>query len=363
MMQLSIDRNQAKAQNIQVNDIFNTLQTYLGASFVNQYVLGGRLYRVYAQAEGTERSNPEDIGRLYVRSQDGNLVQLSTVVQVEKFTYPPIVTHYNVYPAIKIQGAPAPGYSTGQAIKAMEEVADQVLQPGFGYAWTGTAFQEQSSGGAAPIIFGLAFIMVFLVLAAQYESYVDPTIIMITVPLAILGALGAIMFRANVFQAGGVWPVVNNNIYAQVALVMLIGLASKNAILIVEFANQSLEIGMSITQAAIRAAEERLRPILMTAIAGLVGFWPLVIAKGAGAMSRWSLGTALFGGYLISTILSLFLVPVLYVVIKSLEERFLKPGKPGKPGKPEKPEQRQQPQVQKKEQAISTTFNSSTQNE
>jgi hydrophobe/amphiphile efflux-1 (HAE1) family protein len=354
MMQIEIDRNQAKAQNIQVSDIFNTLQTYLGASFVNQYVLGGRLYRVYAQAEGTVRSNPQDISRLYVRSQDGNLVQLSTLVQMEQFSYPPIVTHYNVYPSIKIQGAPAPGFSTGQAITAIEQVATQVLQPGFGYAWTGTAFQEQSSGGAAPIIFGLAFVMVFLVLAAQYESYIDPTIIMITVPLAILGALGAVVFRANVFQAGTVWPAVNNNIYAQVALVMLIGLASKNAILIVEFANQSLELGMSIPKAAIRAAEERLRPILMTAFAGLVGFWPLVIAKGAGAMSRWSLGTALFGGYLISTILSLFLVPVLYVTIKELEERFLKPGKPGKPDKPSKPEQPQPPQVQEeKEQAIS----------
>jgi hydrophobe/amphiphile efflux-1 (HAE1) family protein len=360
MMQISIDRNQAKAQNIQINNIFNTLQTYLGASFVNQYVLGGRLYRVYAQAEETVRSNPEDIGRLYVRSQDGNLVQLSNVVHMEKITYPPIVTHYNVYPSIKIQGAPAPGYSTGQAMKAMEEVADQVLQPGFGYAWTGTALQEQSSGGAAPIIFGLAFVIVFLVLAAQYESYVDPTIIMLTVPLAILGALGAIIFRANVFQAGGVWPMLNNNIYAQVALVMLIGLASKNAILIVEFANQSVEIGMSISQAAIRAAEERLRSILMTALSGLVGFWPLVIAKGAGAMSRWSLGTALFGGYLISTILSLFLVPVLYVVIKELEEHFLKPGKPGKPGNAERSEQ---PQVEDEKEHVLSKFQSSPQNE
>ncbi|MBO3464392.1 efflux RND transporter permease subunit, partial [Aetokthonos hydrillicola] len=356
MIQTSIDRNQAKAQNIQVNDIFNTLQTYLGARYVNQYVLGGRLYRVYAQAEGNVRSNPDDIGRLYVRSQDGNLVQMNTLVHLEKITYPPIITHYNIYPAIKLQGVPAPGFSSAQAIKAMEEVASQVLQPGFGFAWTGTAFQEKSSGGAAPIIFGLAFVMVFLVLAAQYESYVDPTIIMITVPLAILGALGAVMLRANVFQAGGVWPVVNNNIYAQVALVMLIGLASKNAILIVEFANQSRAIGMSITQAAVRAAEERLRPILMTAFAGLVGFWPLVIATGAGAMSRWSLGTALFGGYLISTILSLFLVPVLYVVIKSFEDRFLTPGKP-------KPKSSKQPPVpQEKGQPVSA-FESAPQNE
>ncbi|MUG98622.1 efflux RND transporter permease subunit [Scytonema sp. UIC 10036] len=354
MMQISIDRIQAKAQNVRVSDIFRTMQTYLGASYVNQYVLGGRLYRVYAQAEGTVRSNPDDISRLYVRSEDGNLVQLSTLVQMERLTYPPVVTHFNVYPSIKIQGSPASGYSTGQAIQAMEEVANQVLQPGFGFAWTGTAFQERSSSGAAPIIFGLAFVIVFLVLAAQYESYVDPTIIMITVPLAILGALGAIVFRANIFQQGSVWPTLNNNMYAQVALVMLIGLASKNAILIVEFANQSAALGMNYTKAAIRASEERLRPILMTAVSGLVGFWPLVIASGAGAMSRWALGTALFGGYLISTVLSLFLVPVLYVVIKDLEDRFLKPGKP--PGSAQRPETPQQ----QKEQALPAFRGAST---
>ena len=326
IMQLSIDRNQAKAQNINIDDIFGTMQTYLGGNYVNQYVLGGRLYRVYAQAEGSFRSNTSDISRLYVRSQDGNLVQMSTLVRTEQNSYPPIITHYNVYPAIKLQVVPAPGFSTGQAIAAMEEVAAQVLQPGFSYEWTGTALQEKSSGGAAPIIFGLAFVIVFLVLAAQYESYTDPIIILLTVPLAILGALGAIVFRANVFQAGGVWPVINNNIYAQVALVMLIGLASKNAILVVEFANQARGLGMSITQAAIRAAEERLRPILMTALAGLLGFYPLVVASGAGSMSRWALGTSLVGGYGFSTILSLFLVPILYVVIKSLEDRFLRPG-------------------------------------
>lgn len=322
MMQVDIDRNQAKAQNIAINDIFSTMQTYLGANYVNQFVLSGQLYRVYAQAMGELRSDPSALEQLYVRSRDNRLVQLSNVVRLIPITYPPIVTHYNIYPAIKIQASPAQGYSTGQAMQAMEEVAQQVLKPGFGYEWTGTAYQERTSGSAAPLIFGLAFIVVFLVLAAQYESYIDPTIIMITVPLAILGALGAIVFRANALQANGVYPVVNNNIYTQVALVMLIGLASKNAILIVEFANQSRELGMNIVQSAIRAAEERLRPILMTAVAGLVGFLPLVIAKGAGAMSRWSLGTALFGGYLISTLLSLFLVPVLYVMIKQWEDRW-----------------------------------------
>ncbi|MEH1835399.1 MAG: efflux RND transporter permease subunit [Nostoc sp.] len=355
IMQVSIDRNQAKAQNINIDDIFGTMQTYLGGNYVNQYVLGGRLYRVYAQAEGSFRSNPGDISRLYVRSQNGNLVQMSTLVRTEQISYPPIVTHYNVYPAIKINVAPAPGYSTGQAIAAMEEVAKQALQPGFEYEWTGTAFQEKSSGGAAPIIFGLAFVIVFLVLAAQYESYIDPLIILMTVPLAILGALGAIVFRASVFQAGGVWPVINNNIYAQVALVMLIGLASKNAILIVEFANQSRELGMNITQAAIRAAEERLRPILMTALAGILGFYPLVVASGAGAMSRWALGTALLGGYTFSTILSLFLVPVLYVIIKNLEDRFLRPGRPSKPGA--SADKSPTESTQNQEEVATTTFN------
>jgi hydrophobe/amphiphile efflux-1 (HAE1) family protein len=331
--EITIDRDQLQAQNVDMRSVFNTLQTYLGSAFVNQFVLDGRLYRVFAQAEPEFRANPGDISRFYVRSRSGANIPLAGLVNLKETTYPPIVTNFNLYPSIKVQGAPAAGFSTGQAMQAMEEVCNEVLQPGFGYGWVGTAYQEQTSGGAAPIIFGLAFIIVFLVLAAQYESYIDPTIIMVTVPLAILGAMGALLLRANVVQVGSVFPAVNNNMYAQVALVMLIGLAAKNAILIVEFANQSRSLGMSIPESAIRAATERLRPILMTAISGLVGFWPLVIASGAGAMSRWSLGTAILGGYFISTVLSLFLVPVLYVLIKQFEDRFLtsKPPKGGQP--------------------------------
>ncbi|BFM38988.1 efflux RND transporter permease subunit [Synechocystis sp. LKSZ1] len=330
LFEFSVDREKANAQNVDVSEIFQTLSTYLGSSYVNQFVLGGRLYQVYAQAEGKYRSSPEDIMRLYVRNRDRKLVQLSNVLQVKEITYPPILTHFNIYTAIDVQASPAQGFSTGQAMTAMEKLANDILPSTMGYEWYGTGYQEKQSGGAAPIIFGLAFIMVFLVLAAQYESYVDPTIIMMTVPLAILGAMGAILLRSNFMVAtNAVWPSLNNNIYAQVALVMLIGLASKNAILIVEFANQAMDLGMSITKAAAFAAKERLRPILMTAISGLVGFWPLVIASGAGAMSRWSLGTAIFGGYLISTCLSLFLVPVLYSVVKEVEHRFLKGEKGG----------------------------------
>ncbi|NJK47430.1 efflux RND transporter permease subunit [Candidatus Gracilibacteria bacterium] len=359
-MEISIDRNQAKALNVDINEIFQTLQTYLGSNYVNDFVLGQRQYRVYAQADRDFRSNPEDISRLYVRSRDGNMMQLSNVVKVTPFTYPPTITHYNIYPSINIQGAPAPGYSTGQAIAALEEIADQTLQPGFGYEWTGTALEEKTSGGAAPIIFGLGFVMVFLVLAAQYESYIDPTIIMLTVPLAVLGALGGIWFRANLIQAGGLWPAVNNNVYCQVGLVMLIGMASKNAILIVEFANQSRSLGMSITQAAIYAAEQRFRPILMTAISTLVGFMPLVTAKGAGSLSRWSLGTAVFGGMLVATFLSLLFAPILYIVIKNVEEKFLKGGTPGQPRPSEQPTQPIGPPSS--EQTV-PTFRASQQNE
>ncbi|MEO0848821.1 MAG: efflux RND transporter permease subunit [Cyanobacteria bacterium J06648_1] len=324
MLEADIDRNKANAQNVDVSEILSTLQTYLGSNFVNQFVLDGRLYRVYAQAEAANRAKPDDINRLNVRSRDGSLIQLGNLINAQRISYPPIVTNYNVYPAIKINVNPAPGFSSGQVITAMEEVAESTLQPGFGYEWTNTAAEEKTSAGAAPLVFGLSFVMVFLVLAAQYESYVDPLIIMLTVPLAILGALGGIWLRATLLQSGGVYPVLNNNIYVQVGLVMLIGMASKNAILIVEFANQNRELGMDIKKAALYASEQRFRAIIMTAISTLVGFMPLLIASGAGSISRWSLGTGVFGGMLVATVLSLIFVPILYIVIKDFEQSWLK---------------------------------------
>lgn len=332
ILQANIDREKVKAMDVDINVVLANLQTYLGGNFVNQFVLDGRLYRVFAQADADFRSNPKDIENIYVRSRSGAMVQMSDILTLEESTYPPIVTNYNVYPAIKVNISPAQGYSSGQIIQIMEEVANATLQPGFGFEWTNTAAEEKTAGGAAPIVFGLGFVMVFLVLASQYESYIDPTIIMLTVPLSILGALGGIWLRVQFQGTASIWPVLDNNIYVQVGLVMLIGMSSKNAILIVEFANQARTLGMTITEAAIYAATERFRPILMTTISTLFGFLPLLVASGAGSISRWSLGTSVFGGMIVSTILSLLFVPNLYIVIKSFEKNVLDGDK--KPRKP-----------------------------
>lgn len=317
-------RDRALALNVNISDIFSTLQIYFGSLYVNDFVLGQRQYRVVAQAESEFRADPSDIGRLSVRSLDGNLIPLENLVKFEDIVGPEIITRFNLYRSMKIQADPAPGFSSGQVIAAIEQAAAETLDPSFGYAWQGSALEEKAAGGAAIVIFGLGFVIAFLVLSAQYESYIDPLIIMLAVPLAVLGALAAIWFRSNLLMAGGIWPVVNNDVYVQVALVMLIGLASKNSILIVEFANQLRDKGLSINKAAVLAAQQRFRPIQMTAVSSLVGFWPLVIASGAGASSRWSLGTAIFGGMLVGTLLSLLITPNLYIAIKNLETRFLK---------------------------------------
>ncbi len=209
------------------------------------------------------------------------MIPLSSLVKITPFVGPKTIAHYNLYRSIKVQGAPAPGASSGQAIKAMEQIAAENLPQGFGYEWTGTYLQEKTSGGATGLIFALAIVIVFLVLAAQYESYIDPIIILLTVPLAVLGAMTAIWLRSNIFMAGSLFPKVVDDIYCQVGLVTLIGLAAKNAILVVEFANQLHEQGMSYTRAAVKAGQERLRPILMTSFAALLGFLPLVISQGA----------------------------------------------------------------------------------
>ncbi|WP_414564871.1 MULTISPECIES: efflux RND transporter permease subunit [unclassified Anabaena] len=310
---VEVDRNRAKALQVSIDDIFRTLQTALGSQYVNDFNLQQRNYRVYIQADQQFRSNPKDIGQLYVRSQTNQMIPLRNLITTTSVVGAQTINHYNLFRSIEINGSAAPGASSGDAIQAMEQVAQEVLPPGFGYEWSGTALEEIDSGGLAPIIFGLGIIFVFLVLAAQYENYIDPLIILLSVPLAIFGALIAQSMRGFA-----------NDVYCQIGLVMLIGLASKNAILIVEFANQLRDEGLSITKAAVEAAQGRLRPILMTAFSTLLGIFPLTIATGAGAGSRLSLGTTVFGGMLVATFLSLFVVPILYIVIKMTTERFVK---------------------------------------
>lgn len=311
--QLTIEVNRQKIQalNVDINQVFNTLQTALGSTYVNDFTLQQRTYRVYLQAEAEARNSPDDIEKLYVRSNTGAIIPLGNIITVTQDTNPQVINHYNLFRSIQISGSAAEGYSSSEAIAAMQRVADEVLPRGFTYEWSGLSLEEIVSGGQAPIIFGLGLLFVFLVLAALYENYIDPFIILLAVPLAILGALLAQLFRG-----------FGNDVYSQIGLVMLIGLSSKNSILIVEFANQLREQGLPTVKAAIEASQERLRPILMTAFSTLLGIFPLVVATGAGSTSRQSLGTAVFGGMLVATILSLFIVPVFYIVIKTFTEKF-----------------------------------------
>ncbi|MEA5616480.1 efflux RND transporter permease subunit [Cronbergia sp. UHCC 0137] len=309
---IEVDRNKAKALLVSIDDIFKTLQSYLGSSYVNDFNYLSRTYRVYVQADAKFRSNPDDISLLYVRSENDQMIPLSSLVKLTPTTGAQTINHYNLLRSIEINGSAAPGFSSGQATQAMEQLAKEILPVSMGYEWSGIVSEEKESGGQAPLIFGLGLIFVFLVLAAQYENYVDPLIILLAVPLAIMGALLSQSFRG-----------LNNDVFCQVGLVMLIGLASKNAILIVEFANQLREQhGLSITKAAVQAAEGRLRPILMTAFSTLLGILPLATATGAGAASRQSLGTAVFGGMFVATFLTLFIVPILYIVIGKIRQRL-----------------------------------------
>ena len=307
-IEIEVDRERASSLQVSPDQIFSALQSYMGAQFVNEFNLGRRTYRVYIQADRQFRAKPEDINQIYVRSDLGEMIPLGNLVTLTPAIGAQTINHYNLFRSIEITGSPAEGASSGEALTAMEDVAAEVLPPSLGYEWSGASLEEKTSGGQAPFIFGFGLVLVFLVLAAQYESFTDPTIIMLSVPLAVMGALMAQSLRG-----------LSNDVYCQIGLVMLIGLSSKNAILIVEFANQKREEdGVSLTQAALAAAKQRMRPIIMTAISTLSSIFPLVIASGAGAGSRQSLGTAVFGGMLIATFLSLFVVPILYMVIKPI---------------------------------------------
>ncbi len=313
-LQVHIDRSKAKSMGVSLTDVFNTMQTDLGSFYVNDFNYLNRSYRVYVQAEDPYRSTLESLQYLYVRSQAGGMVPLSGLGVQTMTKSAPIITHYNLFRSIEINGSAAPGKGSGQAITAMQSLAKRIDPPGVSYEWSGLSLDEIEGGFLSILIFGIGVVFVFLVLAAQYESFVDPFIVLLAVPVAILGALVFL----NVRQ-------LPSDAYAQVGFVMLIGLASKSAILIVEFANQQLARGADVITAAARAAQTRLRPILMTSIAFIVAVTPLVFAGGAGSASRHSLGTVVFGGMIVSTILNLAITPVLYVIIKGWSLRRRKP--------------------------------------
>jgi HAE1 family hydrophobic/amphiphilic exporter-1 len=304
-----LDRTKVKLLGLSLPDVFNTLQIYLGSLYVNDFNVFGRTFRVTIQADKDARANPNDISRLYVRNGTGGMVPLSTLGKLRPIIGPETVPHYNNYASALINGGPAPGFSSGQAVAAMERAAATALPRDFGFEWTGITLQELKAGSIATLIFGLAIVFVFLILAAQYESWTMPFMVLLAVPLGLFGALIALWARDRQID-----------VYAEIGLVMLIGLAAKNAILIVEFARRRREEGLGIVEAAMAAARLRLRPILMTAFAFILGVLPLMFATGAGAASRQSIGTTVFGGMVAATFLTLVFVPVFYAVIERLRE-------------------------------------------
>ena len=312
---LKIDRSIMGTLNIDYQKAMQTIAVLAGGNYSGLSFENGQVRYIYVQSDASGRRNLEDVLSYYVRNRDNNLVQVSEFASAELSSAPPVISHYNLYRTILVQGAEAIGKSSGQALAAIQAIFKQQQFNNIGYAFTGLASLQLSAGNASVLVFGLGILMVYLVLSAQYESYVTPVVILMTVPLAMLGALVFLAMRS-----------IDLNIYAQVGLVTLIGLAAKNAILIVEVAEQNMKAGMTAAEAAVASAESRLRPILMTAIAALAGFLPLVVASTAGANSQQSLGTVIFGGLLVATVLSLGVVPPFYVAIKHLEARWFGEG-------------------------------------
>jgi HAE1 family hydrophobic/amphiphilic exporter-1 len=304
---VDIDRERVKSLDMPLDEVSNALQVFLGSQYVNDFDFNNRSYRVYVQADQRYRGDPRHLEQFYARSRDGQMLPLDNLVRVRESAAPQVIPHFNLFRSVEINGTAAPGVSSGQALEAMQEVAERTLPAGYSSAWSGLSLEEQKAGRISLILFGLGLLLVFLTLAAQYESFMLPFIILLAVPLAVLGALGAQGLRG-----------LTNDVYCQIGLVMLIGLAAKNSILIVEFAEQLRERGLSLVDAAVEAARIRLRPILMTSLTFILGVLPLVFATGAGQAGRHSVGTTVFGGMVLSTFLNVIFIPVLYVVVRTL---------------------------------------------
>jgi len=306
---VTIDREKAKSLHVPLQQITDTLGVNMGSAYVNDFNFNNRSYRVYVQADQQFRSEAKDMKQFYVRSDGGAMVPLDNLVTISQTAAPQVINHYNLFRSAEIDGSAAPGFSSGQAIAAMEELSKKNLPQGFNYEWTGLSLEELASGRTTVILFALGVLVVYLTLSAQYESFVLPFIVLLAVPMALLGALLAQSSRG-----------LENDVYCQIGLVMLVGLASKNAILIVEFAEQLRERGLPLVEATVEAARIRLRPILMTSFAFILGVVPLMVAHGAGQEGRHSVGTTVFGGMIMSTVLNLFFIPVLYLIIEGWRE-------------------------------------------
>jgi HAE1 family hydrophobic/amphiphilic exporter-1 len=317
---ITIDRVKAKALSVPISQINSALNVYMGSAYINDFNFNNRSYRVYVQARQSARMTPGDLRKFYVRSDTGQMVTLDNLVNVAQSSGPQVISHYNLFRSAEIDGSAAPGYSTGEGLTNMEALAKKNMIQGMAYSWTGLSLEEIEAGGKAVAIFGLGILVVYLTLSAQYESFALPFIILLAVPTAVLGALGLVTLRG-----------LSNDVYCQIGLVMLIGLSAKNSILIVEFAEQIRAQGKTVFEAAIEAAELRLRPILMTSFAFILGVLPLYFATGAGAIGRRSVGTTVVGGMLVSTILNLVFIPVLYVLVKSALEVLGRKKKPTGP--------------------------------
>jgi hydrophobic/amphiphilic exporter-1 (mainly G- bacteria), HAE1 family len=313
---VQIDREKAKALGVPISQVSQALGVYMGSQYINDFDFNNRSYRVYVQADQPFRMNSRDLRQYYVRSDTNGLVPLDNLVSLQETSGPQVINHFNLFRSAEIDGAAAPGYSSGQGLTAMQDLAKQNMLQGMSYSWSGLALEEVEAGGKAIVIFGLGLLVVYLTLSAQYESFALPFIILLAVPMAVLGALLFVSLRGLV-----------DDVYVQIGLVLLIGLSAKNSILIVEFAEQLIGQGRSIIDAAIEAAELRLRPILMTSFAFILGVLPLYFASGAGKLGRHAVGTAIVGGMLFSTVLNLIFIPVLYVILKTLLSSSVSKGK------------------------------------
>ena len=310
-LSVEIDRERALALGLPIGEVTSALQIYLGSQYVNDFDFNNRAYRVYVQADKAFRSDPKALKQLYVRTRAGDMLPLENVVRMRETTSPAVISHFNLFRSATINGAAASGFSSGQALQEMERLAGQTLPQGMSFAWSGLSLEESKAGRQSFIIFGLALLLVYLTLAAQYESLVLPFIVLLGVPLAVFGALSAQWLRGFA-----------NDVYCQIGLLVLVGLAAKNSILIVEFAEQLRGRGMPVMEAAIESARIRLRPILMTSLAFILGVLPLVFATGAGREARNSVGTAVAGGMLLSTFLNVVFIPILYVVVQTVRSRL-----------------------------------------